>query len=239
MFSELAGRLPDLPRWVETRGILLSGRCALVGSPGPGPEDFLVRGEDFGLFCVVGNPSLENLPAALERYRGRAVLCAVEEADRVAGALPAWRPSRALIHTLPGEIAVRGRSSSGAAIGMLSAADVRSLDHVPERLREEIRTALGFTHVAVASVDALPVAFCYAGYETERFWDLSIDTLEAYRGRGFARACCEFLIEHMARHGKEPVWGALERNAASRALAARLGFAPVDELTVFENGGVP
>ncbi|HTO88485.1 MAG TPA: hypothetical protein VMR54_13275 [Thermoanaerobaculia bacterium] len=27
MLLELTARLPDLPRWVETRGMLLSGRC--------------------------------------------------------------------------------------------------------------------------------------------------------------------------------------------------------------------
>ena len=41
-------------------------------------------------------------------------------------------------------------------------------------------------------------------------------------------------IAHMSRHGKEPVWGALESNVASLRLAARLGFAPVDALVVFE-----
>jgi hypothetical protein len=48
MFSELAARLPDLPRWLETRGMLLSGRCDLIVPPGPGPLDAIVRGTDFG-----------------------------------------------------------------------------------------------------------------------------------------------------------------------------------------------
>jgi GNAT superfamily N-acetyltransferase len=238
MFEQLAARLPDVPRWVETRGILLSGRCALVESPGPGPGDFVVRWEDFGLFCVAGKPALGSLPATLERHAGRTVLCTDEEAGRVAEALPGWTRSRALIHILPGSFAIGERPTSGIAFHMLSAESSRSLDHLSEPLREEIRTALGFTHVAAAFVGPLPVAFCYAGYETEKFWDVSIDTLEAYRGRGLARGCCEFLIGHMARHGKEPVWGALQRNAASRGLAASLGFTPVDALAVFEPVGI-
>jgi hypothetical protein len=42
------------------------------------------------------------------------------------------------------------------------------------------------------------------------------------------------MIEHMSRHGKEPVWGALESNVPSRKLAASLGFEPVAELVLFE-----
>jgi hypothetical protein len=34
--------------------------------------------------------------------------------------------------------------------------------------------------------------------------------------------------------GKEPVWGALESNAASMGLAAKLSFVPVDRVFVFE-----
>jgi GNAT superfamily N-acetyltransferase len=60
-----------------------------------------------------------------------------------------------------------------------------------------------------------------------------VDTLEAWRRRGLGRACVEFLIDHMRRHGKEPVWGAIASNAASLAVAARLGFEPVDRLAVF------
>jgi RimJ/RimL family protein N-acetyltransferase len=116
---------------------------------------------------------------------------------------------------------------------MLSPANA-SLGHLPPVLRDEVETALGFTHVAAAFIGDRPVSFCYAGYETENFWDLSIDTLEENRGRGHARECCEYMIEHMSRHGKEPVWGALESNVASRRLAASLGFEPVAELVLFE-----
>jgi RimJ/RimL family protein N-acetyltransferase len=117
---------------------------------------------------------------------------------------------------------------------MLSPRDAESLDELPPVLRDEVRTALGFTHVAAVFVEGRPVSFGYAGYETEKYFDVSIDTLEEFRGRGYGRDCCEFLIDHMARHGLEPVWGALEGNAASRALAASLGFRPVGEVVVFE-----
>ena len=70
MRDRLASALPDLPRWVETRGMLRSGRCEIVGAPGPGPGDFLLRGTDFGLFCVAGEPDLEPLADSLDALRG-------------------------------------------------------------------------------------------------------------------------------------------------------------------------
>jgi RimJ/RimL family protein N-acetyltransferase len=237
MLCELARRLPDVPEWVELRGMLLSGRCELVGPPGPGPTDFLVRGTDFGLFCLSGAPSVSELARELDRHRGRAALCAASAADRVAAALPGWKRSRALLSTLPESASVPERPRSGARIGMLSPDAAGALEHVPAVLREEVQTALGFAHVAAAFVGERPVAFCYAGYETEKFWDVSIDTLEEHRGRGYARECCEHMLGHMARHGKDPVWGALEGNTASRRLAASLGFSPAGELAIFEPPG--
>lgn len=47
------------------------------------------------------------------------------------------------------------------------------------------------------------------------------------------------LVEHMSRHGREPVWGALEDNVPSRQMARALGFEPVDEAVVFEKGASP
>lgn len=232
MRDRLASALPDRPRWVETRGMLRSGRSEIVGAPGPRPGDFLVRGTDFGLFCVAGEPDLEPLADSLTRWAGRAILCSPEAAARVAAAVPRrWKPARVIVQALDGEGPAAPLEPSAV---MLSPRDAASLAHLPGLLREEIETALGYAHVAAARDGGLPVSFAYASYETEALWDLSIDTLPGHRGRGLARACCEFLIAHMSRHGKEPVWGVLEGNVASLRLAARLGFTPVDELVVFE-----
>jgi hypothetical protein len=231
VLARLASALPDLPRWVETRGMLQSGRCEVVGAPGPEPGDFLVRGTDFGLFCVAGEPALEPLAESLERRAGRAVLCLPAAAGRVAAAVPrGWKPARVIVHALDGGGPAAPSETSAV---MLSPRDAASLGHLPGPLREELETALGSSHVAAMHEDGLPVSFAYASYETETLWDLSIDTLEGHRGRGLACACCEFLIAHMSRHGKEPVWGAVESNLASLRLAARLGFRAVDELVVF------
>jgi RimJ/RimL family protein N-acetyltransferase len=91
------------------------------------------------------------------------------------------------------------------------------------------------TPTVAAFVGSVPVSFCYVASETEGLWDVSIDTLEEHRRQGHAARCAASLIRHM-RHtsGKEPVWGALESNAASMGLAAKLSFVPVDRVFVFE-----
>jgi RimJ/RimL family protein N-acetyltransferase len=45
------------------------------------------------------------------------------------------------------------------------------------------------------------------------------------------------MIRRMWERGKRPVWGAEESNAASMALAAKLGFKPVERLIVFHGPG--
>jgi len=68
---------------------------------------------------------------------------------------------------------------------------------------------------------------------TETLCDISIDTLEAYRGRGFAAPCIAYMVALMRERKKEPMWSALESNRASRRLAAKLGFVEVDRMSVF------
>ena len=88
--------------------------------------------------------------------------------------------------------------------------------------------------MAATIVAGEAVSFCYAGSVTEQLWDISIDTLAEHRRRGYAALCVAFMVNHMRKQGKEPVWGALETNDASLGLAAKLGFVPVDRVVVFE-----
>ena len=106
------------------------------------------------------------------------------------------------------------------------------LENLPPILRGELRDASGYSPIASAFVDDRPVAFCYSGWETDRHWDVSIDTLEGYRRRGLATAAATCLIHHMAARGKTAVWGSVESNTASTELARKLGLAEVDRLLV-------
>lgn len=70
--------------------------------------------------------------------------------------------------------------------------------------------------------------------ETETLFDVGIDTLEGYRGRGHAVRCAAFMIAHERARGLRPVWGAMEDNHASQRVAENLGFVTIDRLAVWE-----
>jgi GNAT superfamily N-acetyltransferase len=225
--ESLAHLLPDLPRWVEVRSLLLSGRGLTVGTTA-GPPPAFVAFEPDGLAVVVGHPAEDLVRAAA--VRTREVLAAPEDADRVAAALPSWNRERATIHVLDSD--QRLPAVPPGAVRELSIPDLLSL---PDRsLREELLAeAEDGTRIVAAYAGGAPVAFCYAGSVTERWWDVSIDTLEPYRRRGYAALCAACRIREMALLDKRPVWGAVESNRASLGLAAKLGFRPVDTLFLF------
>ena len=113
------------------------------------------------------------------------------------------------------------------------------LGHSEERADEEgarwLKLRAGAPVIRMETVrkaDDRPVSFCYSGWETESHWDVSIDTLEGHRRRGLGTAACVCLIRHFAARGKTAVWGALDSNPASTALAEKLGFTPIDHLLV-------
>ena len=90
-----------------------------------------------------------------------------------------------------------------------------------------MNTALLRTFVAMTFVDDQPVAFCYPHHETEAFWDVSVDTLEAHRRQGHAARAFGVAHQLMTARGRMPVWGSLDSNAASNGLARRLGMEPI------------
>jgi GNAT superfamily N-acetyltransferase len=223
---ELARSLPDVPRWVETRGLLLCGRCSVVTSPG----GFLVRAMDGPLVCSVGRPDPEAVRAAVANpVPDLRVLTPPEDAEHLARVLAGWKESPATIHLLaPG-----ARPAPDPQVDVRLLQDTSLLELLPESLQEEISWALPRATVAVAFANGLPGAVCYSCWETETLWDISIETVEELRRRGLARTCTAFMIEHMRERGKEPVWGAEDTNLPSLKLAAKLGFVPVDRLVLF------
>jgi GNAT superfamily N-acetyltransferase len=113
---------------------------------------------------------------------------------------------------------------------------------LPSGLRAGLRVELDAlqrgTPLAATFVEDVPVSFCYVAFETEGLWDVAMDTLDGHRRRGYAARCAAFMVRHMREtSGKEPVWGALETNAASMNLAESLGFVPVDRYFVLESAG--
>ena len=86
-----------------------------------------------------------------------------------------------------------------------------------------------YSKIAARFVECKPISFCYAGSETETLYDISIDTLSDYRKRGYAKETVSFMINHRSEQGKNPVYGTIDSNTASLALAKSLGFRLVDK----------
>jgi GNAT superfamily N-acetyltransferase len=234
----LLEHLPDVPRWVEGRGMLLSGR-GCVAAHGPSPADAVVVAADAHLAVITGVPSERVLESAAAQLSSVSTL--VFPADHAGLAalvrrlLPEWHEEEAVLHGLVDSRLRTARAPRDADVRWLADPAVCRLDHLPSDLVEELLRAAQVSPIAATFEAGLPVAFCYAAWQTETQWDVSIDTAPASRRRGHAAAAASFLIEAFARAGKRPVWGAVASNAASLGLARRLGFTPVDALRVMQS----
>ncbi len=235
--ARLAALLPDVPRFVETRAMLLEGSCEILGlEEDVASLSFVVRDWEEDLVCVAGYPAREAIAEATAR-NATAVIAMPENVSRVAQAVPGREPQPAILHLL-GEAQRLPGATEGEPVRLLSGPEELRL--LPSGLRAELRTELERalrrgTPTVAAFEGGVPVSFCYVASETEGLWDVSIDTLEEHRRRGHAARCAASLIRHMRdTASKEPVWGAVESNAASMGLATKLGFVPVDRVFVFE-----
>ena len=215
----LAALLPDTPRFLETRGMLLEG-CDLLGlEEGPAGPNFVARGlhPEGELVSVIGHPAAGAVVEAMSRNGDSgAVIAMPEHASFVKQVLPGWEMTPAILHFL-GESGLQ--EPTGLPEGGVRLLSGRREPFVlpaafgPPNLRAELEDALQRgTPLAAAFVEEVPVSFCYVASETEGLWDVAIDTVEGYRRRGQAKRCAAFMVRHMReRAGKEPVWGRWRR----------------------------
>lgn len=237
--EHLAESLPDVPRWLYARSMLLSGRCEVLGlEETPSGPSFAAREleeREDRWFCVVGRPSEEAIVEAARRNRnGGEALATREGATRVVGALPGWTATRVIVHQL-GD-ASRLPPIAGQEVKPFGAQDLDAAsDDLPDELRSYLESAISRSALVAASLaDGRPVSFCCAEDETEGLWDIAIETLESHRRRGHAARCVSWMVAEMRRRCKEPVWAADETNPASLRLTAKLSFVPADELVLFQ-----
>jgi len=231
--ESVAMLLPDLPRWVEVRSALLSGHGSALGLHPDGSPDFVMQAKT-GEITVVGSPPIDIIRRAAAQTRE--VWSVPENADWTAAALPGWSQESAIIHVLGDRSQIH--TARRGTVRQLDSSELPTIPEVPSDLLEELlaEDRLG-TSILAAFAAERPVAFCYAGSITERWWDVSIDTLEPYRRKGYAAQCFAACFERMDGLGKQPVWGAMVSNVASARLATKLGFEPVDTLVLFSPPG--
>lgn len=220
--------LPDLPRWIEARGLLLAGRGrVIVDDDGSrlvySPADKLIVP-----LTVTVPPHIAELAAGTP---GMTVVLQDIMLPSARWFLPDWVPAHVTLYTLPADRPL-GWEPSPYATATLTKVQLAALTHLPPSLRDELIDAADRSPVWAALDGQEPVSFAYAAQTTESWFDVSVDTLEPWRARGFGRAAASSLISDLMSRKLQAVWGAVDGNEASRALAERLGFEPADELWV-------
>jgi hypothetical protein len=251
-------RVPDEPGWVDTRGMLLSGRAQVAFSQEPeaAADGFVVWVADAALMSIVGRPPASLIVEIAGSLDGDInALCQFADAAHVGSALSQWQRTVAVLHTL------RSRAEWEDGIEhdtrIFFADNAPPLGHVPAQLRNELvnalkgRTMARFvpgelpdrdlppplepTPIAASFAKGLPVSFCYPVVRTEQWWDVSIETIPEHRRHGHAVRAVRAMTRHMWESGRSPVWGAAIGNVPSLTLAHGLGFREVSRLCVFSS----
>ena len=230
--TSLAYRLPDQPRWVEVRDLLLWGDCEILGLRQEPDLSFVLRDPETASVFVVGTPEVDAIQRAVQpTAQGAEVIAPQEHAAWLAQVLPEWSHTRIIVHGLAHHRSLP--SDSAGVVRFLDPGTLRQYP-IPDELLHELESARDHAQIAATWVNSQPVSFCYAGSTTESLWDVAIDTLAQHQRKGYAALCAAYMIRHMQGQGKEPVWQAVEENPASWRLAQKIGFMPVDELVMFE-----
>jgi GNAT superfamily N-acetyltransferase len=243
--EDYARLLPDEPRWVDTRGMLLCWPVTVLeAEDGPAYGEgggFVVIPEVEPVGAVVGQPGAGVIVRAAELLAARRrdvpaeLLAQPEDAGPVAEALSGWGSEGATLHVLGGEPTPPALRPD-AEVVLLGPDDRERLPPagIPEGVYREVESVWGRGRpAAVAFVEGRAAGFCLGTLETETLWDISVETLEPYRKGGLAAACFDALRGHYESLGKRPVWGAHDSNPASLHLARRLGFLPAARLEIF------
>lgn len=217
----LAALLPDTSAYVDTRGLLLSRPCEIFGQA-PGSGDFVARAYAAELICVAGSPSAKAIRQAIKKSGPEVtVLCNRDNADVVAAVLSGWQQSAAILHELSPLAEIQSHSDCSG--GFISPEQIEAIAPLAPDLAGELEREFAFTAIAAAFVDGQPVSFCFPALETESLWDVAIETLPAFRRRGYAAACFRFLQAHMQKEGKRPIWGGRSREHGFLAARPQIG----------------
>ena len=74
----------------------------------------------------------------------------------------------------------------------------------------------------------------FSAYIDDRYLEFGIESVEQFRGLGYAKESCIALIDYCLEHGYEPVWACRLENTGSYLLAQQLGFEPVRYLPFYK-----
>ena len=211
--------LPDVPRWLYARSLLLSGAAEVCVSSSA--DAAVILGPTTAV--LVGRPDADLVRCTVSDLPFVQDLLVQDDAVPVVhGALPGWGARRFVVHSLPRRYLPQSAVAPGVVVSMpLNAAVLAGL---PDDVRADAADAPA---AAVRLLKGVPVAVCAVSDMTEALWDVGIDTVGWARRQGHGRAAFHALAAAMACQGRQPVWAAYEDYPPSLAMAAHLGFQPI------------
>ncbi len=225
--QKIAELLPDKPEFIDFLGLLQFKDRKIYGDE----KNFILVSHTKKLACVYGKPEINLLRLAISPDSPIDILALPHSKEYLSTAFPQWRHETAILHewqrVFPEEI------PTGLTIRLLSQKEIEQIYGIDSTLKEELLNESENMEIGAVVVKGRPVCFCYANFLTEKYWDVSIDTLRNYRRKGYALACVKFMIEF--HKNLKPAWGALASNQPSLKLANKLGFVPVAEQSLFLN----
>jgi hypothetical protein len=233
LVTDVLSALPDLPRWVEARGLLLSHR-GLVVDTADGCRMVCSRADHMVVPTTLElSPELETV--ATREVPGASLLIQDVMLPAARYHLPDWNAEAVTLYTLPEERARAWRLPPWPT-SPISPQQIASVEGLPSELMAELVGVASHSPVWAAAAEGRLASFAYPALATERWFDVSVDTLEPYRNRGLGRAAAMGMIVDQMLRGLHPVWGAVKSNDASHRLARSLGFEPVDMLWLLTRG---
>jgi GNAT superfamily N-acetyltransferase len=209
--------------------MLLGGRGMVLDFQSSPQAQGAIFQQDIGLAVIVGTPDAQLLAQVAEL--ADELICPINNAKYMEQAFQNWSREDASLMQLPdsidpAELAVApSNNTEDTQIRILKPEELEQIGDIPEPLREELKLELDAgTRIYSTIHHSDPVAFCFPASCSESLWDVSLDTLSGYRRAGYAEQCVRYAIRAMAEKGYAPVWGVVDSNHASRALAEKLGF---------------
>lgn len=100
----------------------------------------------------------------------------------------------------------------------------------PHAFWKDYRALVAHGGGVVAEIGGEVGALAFAATRFDDWLEIGIETREAYRGQGLARAVAVAMIQKCLNDGLTPVWACRKQNTGSLRLAQSLGFVVTKEL---------
>jgi hypothetical protein len=117
-------------------------------------------------------------------------------------------------------------------VRMLTHRDIELLEATPDAIRDcfddDLEVVLDEELLAGAVLPGAGIVAIGSTYGMqEKYVDIAISTLEAYRCRGYARAAASLVASATHQAGRTPIWSCAPTNLGSLQVARHLGFREV------------